>query len=60
MRIPSILSCQPRRNPKMFGYSYTQLTDVEQEQNGIFFYDRAPKYEVARLRAMTSLSNGPV
>ncbi|MCX6902578.1 MAG: hypothetical protein NTW03_03700, partial [Verrucomicrobia bacterium] len=39
-------------NPNMFGFCYTQLTDVEQEQNGIFFYDRAPKYEVARLRAI--------
>jgi hypothetical protein len=39
-------------NPNMFGFCYTQLTDVEQEQNGIYFYDRAPKYEVARLRAI--------
>jgi hypothetical protein len=39
-------------NPNMFGFCYTQLTDVEQEQNGIYFYDRAPKYEVARLRTI--------
>ena len=39
-------------NPNMFGFCYTQLTDVEQEQNGIYFYDRAPKYDVARLRAI--------
>jgi len=39
-------------NPNMFGFCYTQLTDIEQEQNGIFFYDRAPKYDVARLRAI--------
>lgn len=39
-------------NPNMFGFCYTQLTDIEQEQNGIYFYDRAPKYDVARLRAI--------
>jgi hypothetical protein len=39
-------------NPNMFGFCYTQLTGIEQEQNGIYFYDRAPKYEVARLRAI--------
>jgi hypothetical protein len=36
----------------MFGFCYTQLTDIEQEQNGIYFYDRAAKYDVARLRAI--------
>ncbi len=39
-------------DPNMFGFCYTQLTDIEQEQNGIYFYDRAPKYDVARLRAI--------
>ena len=39
-------------NPNMFGFCYTQLTDVEQEQNGIYFYDRAPKYDVRRLQAI--------
>jgi hypothetical protein len=39
-------------NPNMFGFCYTQLTDVEQEQNGIYFYDRAAKYDVGRLRAI--------
>ena len=38
-------------NPRMFGYSYTQLTDVFQEQNGIFFFDRRKKYDLARVRA---------
>ncbi len=39
-------------NPNMFGFCYTQLTDIEQEQNGIYFYDRAPKYDVGRLWAI--------
>ena len=30
----------------VWGYCYTQLTDVEQEQNGIFFYDRRPKFDL--------------
>ena len=34
------------------GYTYTQLTDVEQEQNGIFTYDRKPKFEAAKLKAI--------
>lgn len=31
-------------NENMFGYCYTQLTDVEQEQNGLYTYDRIPKF----------------
>ena len=29
------------------GYCYTQLTDVEQEQNGIYNYDRTPKFNMS-------------
>ena len=32
-------------NPKMLGFCYTQLTDVEQELNGIFRYDRTKKFD---------------
>jgi len=39
-------------DPRMFGYCYTQLTDVFQEQNGIFRFDRRPKFDAARLRAI--------
>jgi hypothetical protein len=39
-------------NPRMFGYTYTQLTDVFQEQNGIYCFDRRPKFDVERLRAV--------
>ena len=31
-------------NPKILGFCYTQLYDVEQEQNGLFTYDRKPKF----------------
>jgi hypothetical protein len=30
-------------NPDIAGYAYTQLTDVEQEMNGLLTYDRKPK-----------------
>ena len=31
----------------MFGLCYTQLTDVEQEQNGLYTYQREPKFDPA-------------
>lgn len=37
-------------NPYLFGYCYTQLTDIEQEQNGIYTYERKPKFDIERLR----------
>ena len=37
---------------KVWGYCYTQLTDVEQEENGIFYYNRDKKYDSARLKAI--------
>jgi hypothetical protein len=35
------------------GFCYTQLTDVEQEQNGLATYDRIPKIDPALLRPIT-------
>ena len=32
-----------RTNKAIVGYCYTQLTDVEQEINGLMTYDRKPK-----------------
>ncbi|WP_369067105.1 glycoside hydrolase family 2 protein [Kocuria carniphila] len=37
-------------DPNMFGYCYTQLTDVFQEKNGIYGFDRSRKFDVERLR----------
>jgi beta-galactosidase/beta-glucuronidase len=39
-------------NPHMFGYCYTQLTDVSIEQNGFYTYDRRLKFDAPRLRAI--------
>ncbi|MEU6403350.1 sugar-binding domain-containing protein [Streptomyces sp. NPDC046985] len=38
-------------DPEMFGYCYTQLTDVFQERNGVYRFDRSDKVDVARVRA---------
>ncbi len=40
--------------PYMSGYCYTQLTDVEQEQNGVYNYDRTPKFDMQRIHAIFS------
>ncbi len=41
-------------NERIFGFCYTQLTDVEQEQNGIYTFDRKEKFDAAALRAINS------
>ncbi|MBE6637746.1 MAG: beta-galactosidase [Ruminococcaceae bacterium] len=41
-------------NPRIFAYCYTQLTDVEQEQNGLYTYDRKPKFDPAIIHAIFS------
>ncbi|WP_225824008.1 glycoside hydrolase family 2 protein [Streptomyces naphthomycinicus] len=37
-------------DPDMFGYCYTQLTDVFQERNGVYGFDRSDKVDMARIR----------
>lgn len=37
------------------GFCYTQLTDVEQEKNGIYYYDRSPKLDMNRIKAIFEL-----
>ena len=41
-------------NRYLFGYCYTQLTDIEQEQNGMYTYDRQPKFDAERIRKIQS------
>lgn len=38
----------------VWGYCYTQLTDVEQEQNGIYYYDRTSKFDIEKIHAIFS------
>lgn len=42
------------------GYCYTQLTDVEQEQNGIYNYDRSEKFDMKRIAYIFSKTPNPV
>jgi beta-galactosidase/beta-glucuronidase len=39
-------------DPLMFGYCYTQLTDVFQEKNGVVDFARGRKLDLSRLRAI--------
>lgn len=39
-------------DPGMFGYCYTQLTDTFQEENGLYDFDRRPKFDIERIRAV--------
>lgn len=41
-------------DPGMFGYCFTQLTDVFQEKNGVFDFYRNPKFDLSLLRAIQS------
>jgi hypothetical protein len=43
-------------NPCMLGLCYTQLTDVEQEQNGLYTFDRKCKFDQKRLYEILSRS----
>lgn len=41
-------------NPAIFGFCYTQLYDIEQEQNGLYTYGREPKFDMAVFKAVNS------
>ena len=40
------------KNPRICGLCYTQLYDVEQEKNGIYTYDRQPKFTQAQMEQL--------
>lgn len=37
-------------NPRISAFCYTQLYDIEQEVNGLFDYDRKPKFDAREIR----------
>lgn len=41
-------------NPTIFAFCYTQLYDVEQEQNGLYTYDRTAKFDMEYFKAVNS------
>ena len=40
-------------SPYICGFCYTQLYDVEQEVNGLYTYERKPKFDMAKIKAIT-------
>ena len=40
-------------SPVVQGFCYTQLTDIETEENGLLFYDRKPKAPLEEIRKRT-------
>ena len=40
--------------PGVYAFCYTQLTDVEQEQNGLYTYERKPKFDPAIIRKINT------
>ena len=43
----------------LFGFCYTQLTDVEQEINGLLTYDRKPKCDMNEIKKLNNLWHVP-
>jgi len=39
-------------NPNISGFTYCQLTDVEGEVNGVYFYNREPKFDIKKFRTI--------
>jgi len=39
------------------GICYTQFTDVEQEVNGLLTYDRKPKFDTKKIKALNDRLN---
>ncbi len=41
-------------NPRICAFCYTQLYDIEQETNGLYYYDRSPKFDPAVIKAINT------
>lgn len=41
-------------NSKLMGLCYTQLYDVEQEKNGLYTYDRRPKFDMSVIKEINT------
>jgi len=41
-------------HPRIMGFCYTQLTDVEQEVNGVYYYDRKEKFDSAFFKSINT------
>jgi len=43
------------RNPYVLGLCYTQLYDIEQECNGLYYYDRTPKFDEETIKKLKAV-----
>ncbi len=46
-------------NPEICGWCYTQLYDIEQETNGLYYYDRRPKFGPETMRTLRAINSAP-
>ena len=46
-------------SPELCGFCYTQLTDVDQEENGLLTFNRKPKFDLAYFRKWFSRTQKP-
>ena len=46
-------------NPRICGSCYTQLYDVQHEQNGLYYYDRSLKFSEPTLRKIAKIVSSP-
>jgi beta-galactosidase/beta-glucuronidase len=44
-------------SPYICGFCYTQLYDVEQEVNGLYTYERKPKFDMEKIKKITQYGN---
>ena len=51
-RLEALVKAIVEHSGKICGFCYTQLTDVEQEQNGVYYYDRGEKFDMGRVKAI--------
>ncbi len=42
------------KNKKIMGFCYTQLYDIEQEKNGLYTYQRIPKFDMTIIKKINS------
>ena len=51
-RLEALVKAIVDHSDKICGFCYTQLTDVEQEQNGVYYYDRGEMFDMGRVKAI--------
>jgi hypothetical protein len=55
-RLESQVKMLIEMSDKIWGFCYTQLTDVQQEENGVYYFNRESKYDMARIREIFQMA----